>query len=74
MSDLRHFRCASCGGINRLPAARLAANPTSFSASSPPTSRGERHQGSLLWVSPWHDPAQCVPFHVMLATWNCSVG
>jgi len=28
MSDLRHFRCPSCGGVNRIPSDRLGANPT----------------------------------------------
>ena len=28
MSDLHYFRCASCGGINRIPTARLRASPT----------------------------------------------
>ncbi len=27
MDDLRHFRCPSCGGVNRLPAARLSEHP-----------------------------------------------
>ena len=26
--DLRYFRCAQCGGVNRIPEARLAAGPT----------------------------------------------
>ncbi|MCB9760476.1 MAG: thiol reductase thioredoxin [Alphaproteobacteria bacterium] len=28
MSDRLHFRCPSCGGVNRVPAARLAEKPT----------------------------------------------
>ena len=28
MADDRYFRCVQCGGINRIPAARLSAGPT----------------------------------------------
>ncbi|MEN0064658.1 MAG: thioredoxin [Myxococcota bacterium] len=28
MSDIRHYRCSSCGGVNRLPADKVGNNPT----------------------------------------------
>ena len=41
MGDLRHFRCTSCGGLNRVPAERLDSGPRCGRCKAPLDLSGE---------------------------------